>query len=150
MRIIRAPEPLSMRPDEKSIFLAGTIAGNWRQRVMESLYDADVTVIDPRRSDWDSNWDESADDPRFSTQTEWELEAQDRANVIAMYLSPESEASVSLLELGISARSGKVIVCCPDGFWCKRLVDVVCRRHGLTTAPDLDAMIEAIKATMLA
>jgi hypothetical protein len=148
MRVVRAPEPLSMRHDEKSVFLAGTVAGDWRQRVMESLRDADVTIIDPRRSDWDSSWDENADDARFRVQTEWELEAQERASIIAMYLSPESEASVSLLELGISAGRGNVVVCCLDGFWCKRLVDIVCRRHGLTTAPDLSAMIQAIKTAI--
>lgn len=146
MRTIRAPEPFPMQPNEKSVFLAGTIVGDWRQRVMESLRDADVTILDPRRGDWDSSWNERVDDSRFRIQTEWELDAQERADIIAMYLSPESEASTSLLELGISARSGKVIVCCLDGFWCKNLVDVVCHRHQLETAPDLVAMIEAVKA----
>lgn len=146
MRAIQAPEPFSMQSNEKSLFLAGTIAGDWRQRVMESLRDTDVTIFDPRRDDWDSSWNESIGDSRFRTQTEWELEAQERADVIAMYLSSESEASISLLELGISARSGKVIVCCLDGFWCKHLVDVVCCRHQLETAPDLVAMTKAVKA----
>jgi len=137
-----------MRHDEKSVFLAGTIVGDWRERVIESLRDVDVVIIDPRRNDWDSRWNETADDPRFRKQVEWELEAQECASIISMYLSQESEASVSLVELGISAERGNIIVCCLDGFWCKRLVDVICHRHQLTAVPDLSAMIDAIKVAI--
>lgn len=144
MCVVRAPAPLAVEPGHRSVFLAGAIAGPWRTLIAEALRDTRVTLWDPRREDWDSTWDESADDPRFRAQAEWELEAQERADLIAMYLSPESEAPISLLEFGLSAKSGKVIVCCPDGFWCKPAVDVVCRRYDLTVVSDLAAMIATI------
>jgi hypothetical protein len=48
---------------------------------------------------------------------EWELEAQERADVIAMFFASETRAPITLLELGLFAGSGRLVVCCPEGFW---------------------------------
>jgi hypothetical protein len=47
---------------------------------------------------------------------------------------------ITLFELGLFARSGKLVVCCPDGFWRKGNVDVVCKRYGVETVGDLEAL----------
>ena len=59
-----------------------------------------------------------------------------------MYLDPATKSPVSLLELGLHARSGKLIVCCPEGFWRKGNVDIVCQHHGVPQVADL-AELEA-------
>ena len=42
-------------------------------------------------------------------------------------------------------QSGRLIVCCPDGFWRQGNVDIVCVRYGIPQAPDLPALIELIR-----
>ena len=85
------------------------------------------------------------DDPRFVEQVEWELAAQERAAVIAMYFAPSTQAPISLLELGLAARSGKLLVCCPDGYWRKGNVDLVCRRYGVPILQDLTTLIAEVR-----
>ena len=138
-RVLKAPTPLPAVLARPAVFLAGSIemgaAEDWQTELTRALDDLDVLVLNPRRDDWDSTWRQSIDDPQFRGQVEWELEAQERAAVIALYFAPPTKAPVTLLELGLFARSGKLVVCCPDGFWRKGNVDVVCRRYGVPTVP---------------
>ena len=64
----------------------------------------DVVVLNPRRVDWDSSWTQSIREPKFRGQVEWELDALERAQVIAMWFVPETRAPITLLELGLHAR----------------------------------------------
>jgi hypothetical protein len=43
-----------------------------------------------------------------------------------MYLDPNTKSPISLLELGLHATSKKLYVVCPDGFWRKGNVEMVC------------------------
>jgi len=70
------------------------------------------------------------------------LEATD---VIAMYIHPGSQAPISLLELGLFARSGKMIVACPAGFWRRGNVQVVCARFGVELVDSLEELIGGIE-----
>lgn len=150
--IQKPPAPLRKDASTRSVFLAGSIemgaAADWQAEVTAALSGAAVTIWNPRRDDWDSGWQQSYDDPRFFEQVSWELEAQERADLIAMYFAPETRAPITLLELGLFARSGKLIVCCPEGFWRKGNVEVVCRRYGVTLAPDLAGLIDAVAAAV--
>jgi Nucleoside 2-deoxyribosyltransferase like len=123
-------------------------AENWQSAVALALSDEDVVILNPRREDWDASWRQSMDEPRFVEQVEWELAAQERAAVIAMYFAPSTQAPISLLELGLAARSGKLLVCCPEGYWRKGNVDVVCRRYGVPLLKDLPALIGEVKRVM--
>jgi len=134
-----------------SVFLAGSIdmgaAEPWQAEVERALGDANVLLLNPRRDDWDSSWEQHIDNPQFREQVEWELEAQERADVIAMYFAPASRAPITLLELGLFAQSGKIIVCCPPGYWRRGNVQIVCARYGIEQVADLDALIAAVRAT---
>lgn len=46
--------------------------------------------------------------------------------------------------LGLS----KVIVCCPDGFWRKGNVDIVCDRYGVDQVPTLTALAKAVRTRL--
>ena len=98
----------------------------------------------PRRDDWDSSWRQQIGDGQFREQVDWELAAQEAADRILMYFSPGTKSPITLLELGLAARTGKLIVCCPDGFWRKGNVDVVCARYGVEQVADLDALIARV------
>jgi hypothetical protein len=131
-KIIKPPAPLQ---DGFSVFLAGSIelgnAGNWQTFIENELSGTDILIFNPRRENWDPSWLQSQTNPKFREQVEWELNALEKANIIAMYFEPDTRSPVSLLELGLFARSGSMIVCCPAGFWRKGNVDIVCETYGV-------------------
>jgi hypothetical protein len=145
---LKPPTPLHLDPNRPSVFLAGSIemgqAEDWQTFVEQSLQDLSVVLLNPRRDEWDASWEQTIHNPQFREQVEWELAGQDLATVIAMYFAPTTKSPITLLELGLCARSGKAIVCCPDGFWRKGNVEVVCTRYGIpmvASLPDLVAQI---------
>jgi hypothetical protein len=148
-RVLKPPAPLDLAPGERSVFLAGSIemgaAGPWQAAVERALAADLVTVLNPRRDEWDATWEQSIRNPQFRGQVEWELDAQERATVIAMYFDPETKAPVTLLELGLFARTGKVVVGCPPGFWRRGNVEVVCARFGLPLVETLDALVPLVR-----
>lgn len=148
--VVKPPSPLHRAPGTRAVFLAGSIemgaAGPWQAGVEAALADAPVTLWNPRRDAWDASWRQSFDEPLFREQVEWELEAQERADLIAMYLAPETRAPITLLELGLFARSGRLVVCCPEGYWRRGNVQVVCRRYDVREVPDSAALTAALTA----
>lgn len=137
-----------------SIFLAGSIdmgkAIEWQKEIVEELKDYDVCILNPRRDDWDSSWKQTIEDKQFSEQVNWELDHLDSCNLIFLYFSPESQAPISLLELGLHVKSKKIIVCCPDKFWRKGNVDIVCQRAGVKVHNNLDDAIAELKKKVFA
>lgn len=149
--VIRSPQAFNGLLPEKifRVFLAGSIemgqAPHWQQQV-EAVYAAsdDVLLYNPRRADWDSSWLQSIDNPQFHTQVSWELGAMETADLIIMYFAPGTQSPVTLLELGLYARSGKLAVCCPEGFWRKGNIDIVCQRYGIPQADTIEQLITLI------
>ena len=72
------------------------------------------------------------------------------ADVIAVYFSPDSEAPITLLELGLFARTEKVVVACPDGYWKKGNVQVVCKRFGIELQGSLEELQTAVEERLRA
>ena len=132
MKVYYPPEDISEKK-YKSVFLAGTIdMGNsedWQNSVISNCSRSDICFFNPRRKEWDSSWEQKIDSQPFTEQVEWELNALETADLILMYFAPGSQAPVSLLETGLFARSGKLAVCCPEGFWRKGNIDIVCRKY---------------------
>lgn len=151
MKVIKAPNSFQEEIiGTKTFFLAGSIeqgkAKNWQQKVERLLadYDFPITILNPRRDDWDSSWVQSKDNSQFRQQVEWELEAQEKADKIIMYFDPKTKSPISLLELGLFAHSGKMIVICSEGFWRKGNVDIVCERYGVKQVETLEEAIKDI------
>ncbi len=124
------------------------VAEDWQARVEAALADLPVVILNPRRDEWDSSWEQSILDERFREQVLWELAAQERAALIGMYFAPNTKAPVTLLELGLFARSGRVVVCCPDGFWRKGNVEIVSARYGVPLVNDFDEFISELRAAI--
>ena len=148
MEQIKAPNKLK-KVNNKTLFLAGSIemgnAINWQTRFVEALVDKDVTIFNPRRDDWDSSWEQSIHNDKFREQVEWELRALEKADIIAMYFDAATKSPITLLELGLFARSKKLIVCCPQGFWRKGNADVVCARYKVMIIDTLENLIDTIR-----
>jgi Nucleoside 2-deoxyribosyltransferase like len=148
-RVLKPPAPLDLADGERVVFLAGSIemgaAGPWQAEVERAMADLPVVILNPRRDEWDASWEQSITNPPFRGQVEWELDAQHRADVIAMYFDPATKAPITLLELGLFAVSGKVVVCCPPGYWRRGNVEVVCARYGIPLFDELTALIAAVR-----
>ena len=138
-----------MKLPETNIFLAGSIeqgtAEDWQKIVTDVLKDANVNIFNPRRDEWDSTWEQSINNPQFVEQVGWELAALDKADIIFMYFAPGTMSPISLLEFGLYANSGKMIVVCPDGFWRKGNIDITSKVYNV---PVFDNLNDGIKSLL--
>jgi hypothetical protein len=135
----------------KTIFLAGSTNNlsdepNWRETLTERVSHLPVTVLNPNRPDWDSTWREDVSDERFRRQVEWELEMQERADLLVVYFQEGTDAPVSLLEFGLRARVGgnAVVAACQPGYKKRGNVEIVCQRYGLMFVESGEALGEEV------
>lgn len=151
LHIIKPPTPImrdvdAMRP---SVFLAGSIemgaAKDWQTQAIEFYEDHNIelNIYNPRRDDWDSSWTQEFENPQFYQQVNWELTALEDATLIIMYFDPNTKSPISLLELGLFAKSDKIFVCCPKGFWRKGNVDILCERYGIPNYSNFEDLLQA-------
>lgn len=134
-RVVFPPTKEEHNEDRMSIFLAGAIdqgaAVDWQASLIDKLFDLPITIYNPRRPHWDPSWEQSINFAPFREQVEWELGWMDKVTVITMYFPPDSKAPISLLELGIYATSGRLIVACPEKFYRRGNVEIVCLRYNV-------------------
>lgn len=136
------------------IFLGGSIemgkAENWQERVVRELSDKRIQFLNPRRDDWDSSWEQTIENEQFKEQVTWELTSLEIADYIIMYFDPNTKSPISLLELGLYAGCDpeKLVVLCPEGFWRKGNVDIVCERYGVMQVKDFDELIAFFKTNV--
>jgi len=146
---IKAPQTLPDSKDAK-IFLAGSIemdtAEKWQEKVARAFAGKPVVLINPRRDAWNNSWSQSESHPEFRKQVEWELDGLAASDYILMYFDPNTKAPITLLEMGIYAASGKLFISCPEGFWRKGNVDIVCTRYGIPRFPSLEDVVAHIAA----
>ena len=118
-----------------NLFIAGTIdvgnSINFQKSLVDELNLSDtvhpIMIYNPRREDWpDSN-----DNNEIEKQINWELYHLERADLIVMYILGDSKSPISLMELGLYARSGKLIVFCDPNFYRYDNVRLVCRRYNI-------------------
>ncbi len=152
MKLIKPPTSLDKIDFRHAVFLAGSIemgnAEDWQASIATALQNTDLTLLNPRRDHWDTSWEQRISNPQFREQVTWELDAQEQAAMIVMYFAPSSKAPISLLELGLFAQSGKLVVCCPDGYWRKGNVEVVCDRYNIPLVLSLPDLVTAIQTQM--
>lgn len=143
--VVKPPEKLPT--NLKGIFLAGSIemgkSEDWQKKVESLLKNENITIFNPRRDDWDSSWEQKIENEKFNEQVSWELNAMDQSSIIIMYLSPETKSPISLLELGLHAKSGKLMVCCPEGFWRKGNVDIVCDKYNIPMFNTIEELVHS-------
>jgi len=131
------------------VFLAGSIemgaAEDWQQKLYSNIGSlGNCTFLNPRRKDWDSSWKQEKTHAEFRRQVEWELEALDWCDIIALWLCPGTVSPISLLELGLHLRSGKLIIGCPPGFARKGNVDITAERYGVAVHESWNAFVQAV------
>lgn len=144
--VCKPPQPPTI--PGRSIFLAGSIemgkAIDWQLDISTRLSPYAVTLLNPRRGHWDASLVQDISDAEFRQQVEWELDCLDRCTAIVMFFDPAALAPISLMELGLYARSGRLVVCCPKGFWRRGNVQIVCRRFGVKLVETLEELVESV------
>lgn len=147
--LVTSPQPLPIDSRRPRVFLGGSIdmggAPDWQAAMTAALSDMDVVILNPRRPDWNPAWRPDADEPEFRRQVEWELNALEASDVIIMYFAPGTQSPVSLLEMGLHARGGKLIVLAPDGFWRKGNVDITAAAYGVHQVKTMDELTVAVR-----
>lgn len=151
-QVLKPPARFTTSIDTPTVFIAGSIeqgtASDWQIELTDRLAKKDVLFLNPRRDHWDPSWRQHRDEPHFREQVLWELAAQERSDIIAMYFDPNTRSPVTLLELGLFAKTGKLIVCCPDGFWRKGNVDLTCNRYGIRMVSSLSELADEVSTAI--
>lgn len=144
--MIEIQAPNKIPKNVAKIFLAGTIdmgsSENWQKKVVEYLKDEeDIIVLNPRRDDWDKSWEQKIENPNFYKQVSWELNALEISDLIIVNFLPGSQSPISLMELGLFASSKKIAVCCPEGFYRKGNVDIVCEKYKIPLFETIEELL---------
>ena len=148
MKEIQAPKFVSDKL--ATVFLAGSIdmgtAENWQQKAIALLQGSHWTILNPRRADWDSSWKQEIQNEQFFEQVSWELQGIETAEWVIVYFDKDSSSPITLMELGICSqlKPEQTIVICPQGFYRKGNVDIVCDRYRIKTAKTLEEAINRL------
>lgn len=148
--MIEVKAPNKYDNDKFTIFTAGSIdmgtAEDWQKKLVEALSDRDVLILNPRRDDWDSSWEQSIDNAQFREQVEWELRGQEDADLIVFYFADGSKSPITLLELGLGfGRDIPAIIYCTDKFYRKGNVDVTAAFYDYDVVTDWDTFVTKIR-----
>lgn len=137
------PKEIARDRSFTKIFLAGTIdMGNSRDWQLE-IYDrfsrmnGRYILFNPRQEHWDASRPGEMD-----YQVRWELDHLEEADMIIMYILGSSKSPISLLEMGLHARGGKMIVICEEDFYRYDNVHITCDYYDVPFYSDLDSFLE--------
>lgn len=124
------------------VFLAGTIdMGNsidWQSQLAEQFesFAGDFLLFNPRQSHWDPTVPNAMD-----YQVNWELEHLESADFIIMNILGSSKSPITLLEMGLFARSGKLVVVCEPSFYRYDNVRITCAKYDVPLYSSCQQMI---------
>ena len=136
------PENIAKDKSFTKVFLAGTIdMGNsrdWQADLYNHFAQSDgrYRLFNPRQEKWDPTRPGEMD-----YQVRWELNHLEEADLILMYILGTSKSPISLLEMGLHARSGKMVVICEDDFYRYDNVRITCDYYGVPLYNDLDTYL---------
>jgi hypothetical protein len=146
--------PARPKVQQPSLVLYGTIesspTSNWTTQLVSTLSDLAITILNPRRNDWDSTWREDINFAPFKEQVDWEMDHAAIADVIVFYFKPGTLTPVTLLELGMYAGlyAKKCVVCCPEGFYKRGNVEIVCARLGVEFLESLEELGRVVRSRL--
>jgi hypothetical protein len=147
MPVFKPPYKTTVYEQLPTIFLAGSIemgeAADWQAELSEILSPY-FNVYNPRRDQWDNTWEQKVEAPQFYQQVSWEIEHLERAKNVIFYFDPATKSPITLMELGLvlARQEQGVLVCCPEGYWRKGNVDMICQKYGTEQVETFDNLRE--------
>ncbi|KAF2112493.1 hypothetical protein BDV96DRAFT_454669, partial [Lophiotrema nucula] len=143
------PPDTPVYQNELSLFLAGSIemgkAIAWQRDMCNRMQHLPITIANPRRGYWDPKAKPQPNDEGFRRQVQWELAALEKADVICFFFDVKTMSPVTMMELGLWAKSKKIVVCCGDGFWRRGNVHITCERYEVPCVDDYSEMVYEVK-----
>lgn len=124
------------------VFLAGTIdMGNsidWQSALADRFADfnGNFVLFNPRQGHWDPTIKGAMD-----YQVNWELDHLESADFIVMNILGSSKSPITLLEMGLFARSGKLAVVCEPSFYRYDNVRITCAKYHVPLYSSCEQMI---------
>lgn len=151
-KIVFAPEYKDKQdPHGVDIFLAGSIemgvAADW-QTMLGYILSREKSVgrvFNPRRKSWDSSWEQTADNPQFVEQVNWELDHIAKSDITFINFVGGTKSPITLAEFGFLLGAGKFpIVCCPKDFWRVGNVEIMCKRSNVQFYNNYEEAIDSL------
>ena len=99
-------------------------------------------LFNPRQEHWDA-----AKPGEMDYQVNWELEHLEQADWIIMNFLPGSQSPITLMELGLHARGGRLLVICPPGFYRYDNVRITCAKYGVPMFATLEDAVLHVAQT---
>lgn len=147
--MIEIKAPNAYEKHDFKIFLAGAIdmgqAVDWQEKVVKALTNFNVTILNPRRDDWDSSWKQEASEPQFNKQVKWELDALEAADLVVYVFPADSKAPITFLEFGLFGIQKPSILCVEKGFYRQGNLDIVAERYNIPVYHTFDGFIRELK-----
>lgn len=125
-----------------TIFLAGTIdmgnSENWQAALVETFSSSEGRYIlyNPRRDTFTNTPEE------MEYQVNWELDHLEKSQIIIMNILGSSKSPVTLLEMGLFMKSGKLLVACEPDYYRHSNVLLTCARYNVPLYPSLQSLIQ--------
>lgn len=125
-----------------TIFLAGTIdmgnSENWQAALVETFSSSEGRYIlyNPRRDTFTNTPEE------MDYQVNWELDHLEKSQIIIMNILGSSKSPVTLLEMGLFMKSGKLLVACEPDYYRHTNVLLTCARYNVPLYPSLQSLIQ--------
>ncbi|CAM1372061.1 nucleoside 2-deoxyribosyltransferase domain-containing protein [Tenacibaculum xiamenense] len=128
---------------KKLVFLAGSMCidkeDDWRKNVIKNFANV-FDFIDPTNENHNL-----LNDSQMEHHINWELEGLELSDIILMNLLPESKSPISMVELGLYARSNKLIICCPENFYQYRYIKTLAKKYNVALFTELEKGIQHLK-----
>lgn len=122
--------------DKPYIFLAGSMDLDmvlpWRQEFINSFFET-YNFLDPT-----NRLHGSLTNAQMKSHIIWELEALELADIVVLNLLPKAKSPISLVELGLYAKSRKLVVICPEDFYQNHYVKTLCEYYKVPLYRSLD------------
>jgi len=137
MYIVHAPDKDAFPRKLPRLFLGGTIdmgkSPDWQAKLERTLKDKRGVILNPRRPQWDDSWknDGRKIHRQLRQQINWELGQMERADKIAVWFAPKSKSPITLLEIGLHMRNGKLLIGCPPEYSRAANVYVTAQKYGV-------------------
>lgn len=151
MKVFFAPSPRPAPAEtlgKEIVFLGGSIemgkAQEWQAAFVEGFENTSVVFLNPRRPIWDASWEQKRSNPVFNEQVNWELDSLDASTIAVFYFQPGTLSPITFAEFGSVLKDDKALVCCPEGFWRRGNIEVMCHRENIPffeTIEDLKAAV---------
>jgi hypothetical protein len=140
------------------IFLAGSIeqgkAKKWHSALVDGIKEEFgddeiyVVILNPRRDDWDSSWEQNIKNKQFYTQVDWEMTGIYTSDLIVFNFEDDTQSPITLLELGFVAGlmtedpDLDVVVRCSEKFWRFGNVQYICDTFGIKHVETLEELVK--------